>query len=103
MSTTNNINKRIQNTTQNIARNQNKSISEMTLRDKLQPYTKGFMDLIKGKKQTSQNNNSNINNNSKNKNIKTTSSPFDNPIILMFLVVVALFFIGYGLYKFMDT
>jgi hypothetical protein len=104
MSTANNINKRIQNTTQNIARNQNKSVGQMSLRDKLQPYTKGFMDLIKGKPQSTINNKTSTLNSNKNKNTKPEeSSPFDNPIILISVVAIALLFMGYGLYKFMYT
>jgi hypothetical protein len=104
MSTANNIEKRIQNTTKNIARNQNKSISEMSLRDRLQPYTQGFVDLVKGKKQSTQNN-SKSNNNSKNKNANTQeeASPFDNPLVLITIIVIALAFMGYGLYKFMGS
>lgn len=102
MSTANNINKRLQNTTKNISKNEKKSISEMTLREKLQPYTKGFLDLIKGK--TTQ---SITNTNQQTKNSSTLgskeASPFDNPFILVSVILVALFFIGYGLYKFMDT
>lgn len=96
MSSTNNIEKRIQNTTKNIAQNQNKSVNEMSFRDKLQPYKQGFLNLIKGKKQS-------LLNNSKNKNTQNESSPFDNPIILITIIIIALLFMSYGLYKFMDS
>ena len=92
----NNLNKRISNKSKNIINNKGKNVKNLTINEKLQPYTKGFLDLIKGKKQT--NNNSNIVN--KTINTKPESSPFDNPLILGLLFVITLSFIIYGLYKY---
>jgi hypothetical protein len=99
----NNINKRINNKINNISKNQNKN--KLTFKEKLQPYTQGFIDIIKGKSKPKYNNNININqinknNKNNNSNNNNNNSPFSNPLVLGLILLIAILFISYGLYQY---
>jgi len=100
----NNINSRIKQTENNIKtnisrlnkiQNSNKSIG-----DKLQGYTTNFKNFISGSLSSNTKNNKSQNNINSNKNLNQEESPFDNPIILFSIFIIAIGFIVYGIYKF---
>jgi hypothetical protein len=105
----NNLNSRIKSVESNIKNNittlQNKKVSNIPLTQRLQTYTKGFTNAVLGKKNNTNTSTSNNNTSTPNNNNKTNkdASPFDNPLLLLVILLIAVGFISYGIYKYYSS
>jgi hypothetical protein len=100
-----NLNTRIKNVETNVSKNisnlKGKALQNIPIQQRLQAYTKGFTNLISGRRNNSNNNNNN-NNSNKDNNINKTS-PFDNPIVLGVILIISIGFIAFGIYKYFKS